>query len=225
MGATVKCLNKLMTLACRKKKNYIIDQVCGLTFSVVVRLTCVRFQTNCYPLARKKKMTAFKDFHRKAVVIVPTAENHADRLLRQGMTEGKQMPPEALLEMKGTRCIIWAWLNDCQRLAFSACFTLPKEEDELFDEIEFVELGREEAQRVVEQYNEEGKAFKPPEPKKRRGGDWMQQQENQNPSTARKEQAGTQIANGMAQGYGQNSRQGQDGAVLQQVSSKCRSSF
>lgn len=51
----------------------------------------------------------------------------------------------------------------------SANFKLP-EEGSLFDTVEFVELQREDAQPLVEQYNKEGKDAQPPEYKRSRGG-------------------------------------------------------
>lgn len=51
---------------------------------------------------------------------------------------------------------------------------MPKEDEDVFDEIEFVELQRDEAQKVVDYFNEEGKAFKPRERKRR--GDWQQEE-------------------------------------------------
>ena len=54
-------------------------------------------------------------------------------------------------------------------LLFTANFQLP-EEGQTFDKVEFVELEREEAQKLVEKYNEEGRAALPPPEKRWRGG-------------------------------------------------------
>uniref|UniRef100_A0A915HG77 SPRY domain-containing protein n=1 Tax=Romanomermis culicivorax TaxID=13658 RepID=A0A915HG77_ROMCU len=137
MGAVVKCLTRMILLACRLKRNYILDM------------------TNCYPLPRRKKMTPFIGFKRLAYVVVPGLEDYANRCHQQIMSEGKQMPSDAILEMK-------------------ACFVLPDDnESDVFDEIHYVELPKVQAQKVVEFLNEEGKAFKPREKKRR--GDWYQE--------------------------------------------------
>uniref|UniRef100_A0A5G2QT53 Heteroous nuclear ribonucleoprotein U like 1 n=1 Tax=Sus scrofa TaxID=9823 RepID=A0A5G2QT53_PIG len=127
-----QCLNRLIQIAARKKRNYILDQ------------------TNVYGSAQRRKMRPFEGFQRKAIVICPTDEDLKDRTIKRTDEEGKDVPDHAVLEMK-------------------ANFTLPDVGDFL-DEVLFIELQREEADKLVRQYNEEGR--KPP-PEKRfdnRGG-------------------------------------------------------
>lgn len=130
---STKCLNKMLQLASKRKRNYILDQ------------------TNVYPSAQRRKMRPFEGFQRKAVVIVPTDDEFKRRCDERDRLEGKEIPDSAVLEMK-------------------ANFQLP-EVGGIFDEVEFIELGREEAQALVDQYNREGKAAQPPETKRFRGAE------------------------------------------------------
>ncbi|KHJ41594.1 SPRY domain protein [Trichuris suis] len=130
MGTAAKCFLKLLQLACRRKRNYIIDG------------------TNVCPWARKRKLSAFRDFHRRAVIIVPPEEEYAYRYLMESTNKGKRIPSEVLMEMK-------------------ANFTLPKLEEGHFNEITYVELQEEDAGYVVERYNEEGRNSKPQDKRRR----------------------------------------------------------
>uniref|UniRef100_A0A8D2L9U6 Heterogeneous nuclear ribonucleoprotein U like 1 n=1 Tax=Varanus komodoensis TaxID=61221 RepID=A0A8D2L9U6_VARKO len=129
-----QCLNRLIQIAARKKRNYILDQ------------------TNVYGSAQRRKMRPFEGFQRKAIVICPTDEDLKDRTIKRTDEEGKDVPDHAVLEMK-------------------ANFTLPEAGDFL-DSVIYIELQRDEAEKLVRQYNEEGKKAGPP-PEKRfdnRGG-------------------------------------------------------
>ncbi|CDW56940.1 heterogeneous nuclear ribonucleoprotein U [Trichuris trichiura] len=139
MGTAAKCFLKLLQLACRRKRNYIID---GL-------ITTVYLQTNVCPWARKRKLSAFRDFHRRAVIIVPPEEEYAYRYLMESTNKGKRIPSEVLMEMKGSN------------------FTLPKLEEGHFNEITYIELQEEDAGYVVERYNEEGKNSRPQDKRRR----------------------------------------------------------
>uniref|UniRef100_A0A5S6QJD8 B30.2/SPRY domain-containing protein n=1 Tax=Trichuris muris TaxID=70415 RepID=A0A5S6QJD8_TRIMR len=130
MGTASKCFLKLLKLACRRKRNYIIDT------------------TNVCPNARKRKLSAFREFHRRAVIIVPPEEEYAYRVLMDSTNKGKSIPPNALMEMK-------------------AKFALPKLEEGHFNEITYAELQEEDASYVVERYNEEGKSNRPHDRKRR----------------------------------------------------------
>ncbi|XP_047247327.1 heterogeneous nuclear ribonucleoprotein U-like protein 1 isoform X1 [Girardinichthys multiradiatus] len=130
-----QCLNRLIEIAARKRRNYILDQ------------------TNVYGSARRRKMRPFEGFQRKAIVICPTDEDFKERTLKQTNEQGKDVPDHAVLEMK-------------------ANFTLPEPSDFLED-VAFVELHREEAEKLVKQYNEEGRKAGPPPEKRfdnRQGG-------------------------------------------------------
>ncbi|KAM4742898.1 heterogeneous nuclear ribonucleoprotein U-like protein 1 isoform 1-T2 [Anableps anableps] len=130
-----QCLNRLIEIAARKRRNYILDQ------------------TNVYGSARRRKMRPFEGFQRKAIVICPTDEDFKERTLKQTNEQGKDVPDHAVLEMK-------------------ANFTLPEPCDFLED-VAFVELQREEAEKLLKQYNEEGRKAGPPPEKRfdnRQGG-------------------------------------------------------
>ncbi|XP_075463015.1 heterogeneous nuclear ribonucleoprotein U-like protein 1 isoform X2 [Ascaphus truei] len=125
------CLNRLIQIAARRKRNYILDQ------------------TNVYGTAQRRKMRPFEGFQRRAVIICPTDEDLKDRIVKRTDEEGKDVPDSAVLEMK-------------------ANFSLPDSGDFL-NEVIYVELQKEEAERLVRQYNEEGKSAGPPPEKRFRG--------------------------------------------------------
>nr|XP_057935969.1 heterogeneous nuclear ribonucleoprotein U-like protein 1 [Doryrhamphus excisus] len=130
-----QCLNRLIEIAARKRRNYILDQ------------------TNVYGSARRRKMRPFEGFQRKAIVICPTDEDLKERTLKQTNEQGKDVPDHAVLEMK-------------------ANFTLPEVCDFLED-VSFGELQRDDAEKLLKQYNEEGRKAGPPPDKRfenRQGG-------------------------------------------------------
>ncbi|XP_040179190.1 heterogeneous nuclear ribonucleoprotein U-like protein 1 isoform X3 [Rana temporaria] len=77
-----KCLNQLIQIASRRKRNYILDQ------------------TNVYGTAQRRKMRPFEGFQRKAVIICPTDADLLDRIVKRTDEEGKDVPDSAVLEMK-----------------------------------------------------------------------------------------------------------------------------
>ncbi|KAJ9579717.1 hypothetical protein L9F63_004643, partial [Diploptera punctata] len=77
-----KCLVKLLDIAARRRRNYILDQ------------------TNVYPSAQRRKMRGFEGFVRRAVVVVPTDEEFKRRCEKREKVEGKDVPDSAVLEMK-----------------------------------------------------------------------------------------------------------------------------
>ncbi|GFO50472.1 heterogeneous nuclear ribonucleoprotein u-like protein 1 [Plakobranchus ocellatus] len=77
-----RCLNRMIEIAARKKRNYIIDQ------------------TNVYASARRRKMQPFEGFQRKAVVVLPTDEVFKNRVKERTDEEGKDIPESAVNEMK-----------------------------------------------------------------------------------------------------------------------------
>ncbi|PAA72076.1 hypothetical protein BOX15_Mlig001238g3 [Macrostomum lignano] len=78
-----KCLNDLFEVACRRKRNYILDQ------------------TNVYASAQRRKMAPFDGYRRLAVVVVPEHDEYQRRLDRQRKVEGKEVPDQAIASMKG----------------------------------------------------------------------------------------------------------------------------
>ncbi|CAC5387390.1 HNRNPUL1 [Mytilus coruscus] len=138
---TNNIIDKMRVMGLPRKKNY-----AGRWDVLIDKST--KYQTNVYASARRRKMQPFEGFQRKAVVIVPTDEEYKKRVETREKDEGKDVPEKAVLEMK-------------------ANFTLP-EEGVLFDTVEFIELDKEEATKLVEEYVKEGKAALPPPSKKSR---------------------------------------------------------
>ena len=58
-------------------------------------------QTNVYPSAQRRKMKGFTGFHRRAVVVCPDDDELKRRFAKQGTVEGKQVPENAVYDMKG----------------------------------------------------------------------------------------------------------------------------
>ncbi|KAM4751664.1 heterogeneous nuclear ribonucleoprotein U-like protein 1, partial [Cyanocitta cristata] len=77
-----QCLNRLIQIAARKRRNYILDQ------------------TNVYGSAQRRKMRPFEGFQRKAVVVCPTDQELRLRTVKRTDEEGKDVPDHAVLEMK-----------------------------------------------------------------------------------------------------------------------------
>uniref|UniRef100_A0A7N6BCS4 Uncharacterized protein n=1 Tax=Anabas testudineus TaxID=64144 RepID=A0A7N6BCS4_ANATE len=178
-----QCLNRLIEIAARKRRNYILDQ------------------TNVYGSARRRKMRPFEGFQRKAIVICPTDEDLKERTLKQTNEQGKDVPDHAVLEMK-------------------ANFTLPEVCDFL-EAVTFAEVQREDAEKLVKQYNEEGRKAGPP-PEKRfdnrqggfrgRGGGNYQRYDNRDGSRGgyqnRSGDGGSGYRGGEHQSYNQGYNQG-----------------
>jgi len=118
-----RSLQEIIKTASTKRRNIIIDQ------------------TNVFANAQKRKSRPFTGFMaRRCVVVVPTDEEYKARVKNQEEAGCKDIPDEAIMEMK-------------------ANFKLPEENDEnpSFSEISFIELDREEGQKVVDLYNKVAK--------------------------------------------------------------------
>merc|ERR1719244_2428737 len=121
----------MLRLASQRRRNFIVDQ-----------------QTNVFANAQKRKVRPFEGMQRKAIVIVPSEEDFKARTEAQEKAECKDVPDNAVMEMK-------------------ANFTLPEEtkegkdgeegEKSPFKEIIFTELQREEAAKIVAEYNKDAK--------------------------------------------------------------------
>merc|ERR1712142_730511 len=127
---STKCLNRMIEMAARKKRNYILDQ------------------TNVYASARRRKMTPFEGFQRKAVVVLPTEEEFKNRVKQRTEEEGKEIPESAVLEMK-------------------ANLTLP-EEGQIFTSVEYSEEepDKEAREKLIDKYRKEGRDALPPPDKR-----------------------------------------------------------
>ncbi|NXL04201.1 HNRL2 protein, partial [Mesembrinibis cayennensis] len=77
-----QCLSKLVQIAPRAKRNFILDQC------------------NVYNSGQRRKLLAFKGFCRKVVVVVPTEEDWKKRLELRKEAEGEDVPESVMLEMK-----------------------------------------------------------------------------------------------------------------------------
>uniref|UniRef100_A0A8C9N0G4 Heteroous nuclear ribonucleoprotein U like 2 n=1 Tax=Serinus canaria TaxID=9135 RepID=A0A8C9N0G4_SERCA len=115
-----QCLSKLVQIAPRARRNFILDQ--------------------------RRKLSAFKGFCRKVVVIVPPEPEWEQRLQQRRQSEGDDVPESVMLEMK-------------------ANYSIP-EKNEYVDEVLFGELGRDEAAPLVLRWKEEARKQLPPSEKR-----------------------------------------------------------
>lgn len=105
-------------------------------------------QANVYLSARRHKMLLFSGFRRQAVVVFPSHQEWKRRLAQQQKDQSKEVPEDALLKLK-------------------VSFTLPETGD-LLEEVSFVELPKEEAQRFLTGYKEEARQLLPTPPKRKK---------------------------------------------------------
>ena len=104
-------------------------------------------QTNVYFSARRRKMSNFRGYRRIAAVLVTTDEVLKERTAKREKEEGKIVPESAVLEMK-------------------ANFVLP-EIGEFFDDVWFTEEDKATSQRLVAEFQREGKEYKENEKKRK----------------------------------------------------------
>jgi len=78
-----RCLQEWLRMASQRRRNVVVDQ------------------TNVYPNAQKRKVRPFEGMIRKAIVIVPSDEDYKARIEAQEKEETKDVPDNAVMEMKG----------------------------------------------------------------------------------------------------------------------------
>jgi len=78
-----RSLQEMLRAASQRRRNVIIDQ------------------TNVYPNAQKRKARPFEGFQRRSVVVVPSDETYKERCGAQEAAGCKDIPDEAIMEMKG----------------------------------------------------------------------------------------------------------------------------
>jgi heterogeneous nuclear ribonucleoprotein U-like protein 1 len=84
IGTCTQCFDEMLQLAAKRRRNYIIDQ------------------TNVFGTARLRKMQNFEGFFCKVIVVLPNDQEWKRRVALREAVEGKDVPDEAILEMKGT---------------------------------------------------------------------------------------------------------------------------
>ncbi|KAG7220988.1 hypothetical protein INR49_017719 [Caranx melampygus] len=106
-------------------------------------------QCNVLVSARRHKLQLFTGFRRKAVVVFPPADEWKRRLLQHQMRDEEQIPETALLKLQ------------------VSC-SLPEQQSELLEELQYVELPQEQAQMLLQEYKDGARRRLPPSPNRRR---------------------------------------------------------
>ena len=144
-------LVKMKVMGLSRKRNYhgrwdaLIKQATGILNEMLKvakhkNRNYILDQTNVYPNARRRKMANFQGYHRVAVVLVNDNSVLMKRNAEVVGRDGKVVPESAFMEMKTN-------------------FTLPAQGD-VFDEVWFAEESQERSQRLVKEFNEEGRRWK-----------------------------------------------------------------
>ena len=158
-------MDKMKVMGLMRKRNYhgrwdaLIKQATDIlnkTFKIAERKNrnYILDQTNVYFNARRRKMGNFHGYRRIAAVIVNTNEVLKERTLKREKEEGKVVPDSAIMEMK-------------------ANFVLP-EVGEIFDDVWYIEEDRGNSERLVAEFQCEGKKYKENENKRQSTGDESQ---------------------------------------------------
>ncbi|CAI2352325.1 unnamed protein product [Caenorhabditis sp. 36 PRJEB53466] len=100
-GIIGKSMARLILLAPRRRKNYILDM------------------TNCMADKRKRKLMAFEEFNRKCMVFVPEEDVHQKRLLRQEHAENEKLDTDALMQHKAAMSLPTVEVGEpCEEVIF-----------------------------------------------------------------------------------------------------------
>ncbi|XP_039976094.1 heterogeneous nuclear ribonucleoprotein U-like protein 2 [Xiphias gladius] len=106
-------------------------------------------QCNILFSARRHKLQLFAGFRRRVVVVFPSADEWKRRLLQHQTSDGEQIPETALLKLQ------------------VSC-SLPEQQTDLLEELQYVELPQERAQTLLQEYKDCARRLLPPIPKQDR---------------------------------------------------------
>ncbi|UYV64342.1 HNRNPU, partial [Cordylochernes scorpioides] len=98
-------------------------------------------QTNAYTPTRRAKLNPFEGYKKKAIVVVPSDEEFKKRTEKLKKDGSYDIQDYAVLEYK-------------------AVLELPSGKEDYLDEVIYPELNEEEAKKLVDKYNEEGRSFR-----------------------------------------------------------------
>ncbi|KAK5864678.1 hypothetical protein PBY51_015902 [Eleginops maclovinus] len=103
-------------------------------------------QSNILFSARSYKLQLFTGFRRRVVVVFPSVDEWKRRLSLHQTSNGEQIPETALLKMQ-------------------VSFSLPEQQSELLEELQYVELPQEHAQTLLQEFKDNARRLLPPIPK------------------------------------------------------------
>ncbi|XP_044061283.1 heterogeneous nuclear ribonucleoprotein U-like protein 2 [Siniperca chuatsi] len=103
-------------------------------------------QCNILFSARRHKLQLFTGFRCRVVVVFPSEDEWKRRLTEHQTNDGEQIPETALLKLQ------------------VSC-SLPEQQSDLLEELQFVELPQEQAQTLLQEYKGEARRLLPPIPK------------------------------------------------------------
>ncbi|XP_062281081.1 heterogeneous nuclear ribonucleoprotein U-like protein 2 [Scomber scombrus] len=103
-------------------------------------------QCNILFSAQRHKLQLFRGFRRRVMVVFPSVEEWSRRLSQHQSRDGEQIPKTALLKLQ-------------------VSYNLPEQQDELLEELQYVELPQEHAQKLLQEYKDEARRLLPPIPK------------------------------------------------------------
>uniref|UniRef100_A0A669EED6 Si:ch211-107m4.1 n=1 Tax=Oreochromis niloticus TaxID=8128 RepID=A0A669EED6_ORENI len=103
-------------------------------------------QCNILFSALRHKLRLFTGFRRRVVVVFPSADEWKRRLLQHQMRDGEHIPETALLKLQ------------------VSC-SLPEQQDDLLEELQYIELPQEKALKLLQEYKDEARRLLPPVPK------------------------------------------------------------
>ncbi|XP_022615851.1 heterogeneous nuclear ribonucleoprotein U-like protein 2 [Seriola dumerili] len=103
-------------------------------------------QCNILFSARRHKLQLFTGFRRRVVVVFPSADEWKKRLSHHQTSDEEQIPETALLKLQ------------------VSC-SLPEQQTDLLEELQYVELPQEQAQTLLQEYKDCARRLLPPIPK------------------------------------------------------------